>query len=78
MQRTAAKYQDAHEKPPEGEHPAEAPLPSKPAGFPAPVQENVDMSLSTSFAPHVGHSAPSSLRTQRNSKSFPHCLHLNS
>ena len=70
----------AHEKPPCDAHDVEAePLP-RPSPEPEERDENVDNSFSLSSLPQEGQGPLSSpvLRKHRDSKMFPHFLHLNS
>ena len=78
-QHPAVNYR-AQENPPVGEQEEEAALLFKPLPELEGVDENVDSTLSVSASPHEGQVAlsPSSLRKQKNSKTSPHFLQLNS
>lgn len=70
----------AHEKPPCEAHPVEAELLPRPFPEPDTTEENADNSFLLLFAPQEGQGPLSSplLLKQRDSKTFPHFLHLNS
>ena len=78
-QHPAVNY-EAQENPPVGEQDDDAARLPKPWSEPEEPDENVDNSFSVFFPPHEGQVVLSSspLRKHKNSKMFPHSLHLNS
>ena len=78
-QHPAVDY-EAHENPPVGEQDDDAARLPKPFPEPEEPDENVDNSFSVFFPPHEGQVvlSSSSLRKHKNSKMFPHSVHLNS
>jgi hypothetical protein len=71
---------EAQENPPVGEQDDDAARLLKPWPELEEPDENVDNSFSFFFPPHEGQIilSSSSLRKHKNSKTFPHSLHLNS